>query len=128
MLQLSSSLAVAPDGRVLVPGTPAFERHVGYRRPDFDLAGYAARNMGYLTLSWTGDHSVDLHFRPSLLTAASVEAISRLLLRAGVKHVELRYLADGADSSADPRFGVLLARLGLLASSQEGLAIRHQRY
>ena len=128
MLQLSPRLAVAPDGRVLVPGTPSFEQHVGYRRPDFDLAEYAARNMGYVTLSWTGEDSAEMHFRPSLLTPSAVEVICRLLLRQRVIRLELRYLGEDADPARAPNLPVLLHRLLLLSSAAQGLVITHRPY
>ena len=44
----SGTLYVAPEGEILVPGTPSFYERIGYRNPDFDLGDYAVRNMGFV--------------------------------------------------------------------------------
>src|SRR5918997_3817222 len=95
MVWLARRLCISPEGRAFSPGARSFYRHVGYDSPDFDLADYAVRNMGYVSLGLLGSSMARLRCRPQLLTAATIRKACRELREKDVDAVQMSCVEDG---------------------------------
>ena len=117
MASVARAICVSPDGQLFVPGTPSFSRHIGYMLPDFDVTGYAVRNMGFILLTFSTSNGADVRCRPRLLTVPAVSSACRELRRRDVLVVQLECAEDGTDPEHWPNYRALLARLGMSQSS-----------
>jgi hypothetical protein len=71
------------------------QRHLGYPAPDFDLVGYAIRNLDFIALRWRGG-TARLRLAPRPVSHDAFAAAVRLLVDAPAE----RYLFEiGADAS-----------------------------
>jgi hypothetical protein len=86
---------VDPEGQVLPAYTYLLARAVGYRSPEFDLRGYAIRNLGWIRVRRRrGLFRIGL--RPMGFGRATFEAAMRLMLE---EDAGLRYVFDRSDDS-----------------------------
>ena len=92
---------------------------LGYPDPDFDLAGYAARNLGYVWLEVREDVTL-LQFRAGMLSPAVLDVL-RPYLRKAIRErpVGLVYFASGWLEEAFINVDALLARVDELAALRE---------
>lgn len=109
---------IDPQGRWWRWPSMLLSAELGYEDPDFDLAGYAARNLGYLWIAVSQDVTL-LQFRASALTPKTVSEAATFLHACGGRPVALVYFASGwmEEASTDPV--VLAARLEILGAMQE---------
>ena len=100
------------------PSATLAER-LGYTDPDFDLPGYAARNLGYVWLVL--DEQVTLlQFRAGMVSQAAVNSLKPYLQKAVASGaVGLVYYASGWLEEAYIEAAPLLARLDELAPLRE---------
>ncbi|WP_341705109.1 hypothetical protein [Ferrovibrio sp.] len=92
---------------------------LGYPDPDFDLAAYAARNLGYVWLEVRADVTL-LQFRAGMLSDAVLAALRPYLVKAiREKPVGLVYFASGWLEEAFFDSAPLLERIGELATLRE---------
>jgi hypothetical protein len=100
------------------PSSSLAER-LGYTDPDFDLAGYAARNLGYVWLVVDKDVTL-LQFRAGMISQAAVNSLKPYLQKAiASRPVGLVYFASGWLEEAYIEAEPLLARLEQLAPLPE---------
>ena len=100
------------------PSATLAER-LGYPDPDFDLAGYAARNLGYVWLVVDKDVTL-LQFRAGMVSQAAVTSLKPYLQKAiASRPVGLVYFASGWLEEAYIEAEPLLARLDELAPLRE---------
>jgi hypothetical protein len=96
-------IVIDADGRIWSPAAAEFHRHLGYPEPDFDLARYAVRNLGYvlLELSAAPDGLLIIEFRVILVKPrALLEAARFIESKAADSPLKLRYLlADWTEES-----------------------------
>ena len=110
------TLFIAPEGDILVPGTPAFYERIGYRNPDFDLGDYAVRNMGFVAVSRVAPTRLRVRFRPALLTGRAVEAICRYLAKGQASEVEINYLDGDWTTECWPNDPAVMQRVAELCT------------
>ena len=110
------TLFIAPEGDILVPGTPAFYERIGYRNPDFDLGDYAVRNMGFVAISRVAPTRLRVRFRPTLLTGLAFEGVCGYLAKGQADDVEINYLGEEWITERWPNDPAVLQRLGELCT------------
>jgi hypothetical protein len=110
------------DGRLWSPAAAEFHRLLGYPEPDFDLARYAVRNLGYvlLEISAAPDGLLIIEFRACLVKPAALAEAQRFMKASGASGgFGLRYLlADWTEEtfgSAD----AAIARINALTAAAE---------
>lgn len=92
---------------------------LGYPQPDFDLAGYAARNMGYVWLLIERGMTL-LQFRAGMVSSQAVGALRPYLSKATADApVALVYYASGWMEEAFTEPAPLIARFQMLAGMRE---------
>lgn len=92
---------------------------LGYPDADFDLAAYAARNLGYVWLEVREDVTL-LQFRAGMLSPATLKILRPYLQKAiRERPVGLVYFASGWLEEVFLEVGSLLARIDELASLRE---------
>lgn len=92
---------------------------LGYPDPDFDLAAYAARNLGYVWLEVREDVTL-LQFRAGMLTPQTLDILRPYLQKAiRERPVGLVYFASGWIEEAFIDAAPLLARIDALAGLRE---------
>ncbi|WP_341915700.1 hypothetical protein [Ferrovibrio terrae] len=100
------------------PSATLAER-LGYADPDFDLAGYAARNLGYVWLVLE-EHATLMQFRAGMVSPAAVNSLKPYLRKAvAAKPVALVVYASGWLEEVYVESAPLLARLEELAPLRE---------
>jgi hypothetical protein len=87
---------VDPEGQVLPAHIYLLARKVGYRRPDFDLRGYAIRNLGWI---WVRRRAglMRIALRPLGFGRATFEAAMRLMIEE--EESGCRFVFDRFDDS-----------------------------
>ncbi|HEX6958067.1 MAG TPA: hypothetical protein VF194_08790 [Ferrovibrio sp.] len=107
---------IDPSGRWWRWPSFVLAEQLGYSDPDFDLAGYAARNLGYVWVLQQPEATF-LQFRAGMISPAAVNAL-RPYLQKAVKAgpVGLVYFASGWLEEAFAQSEPLIARLDELAS------------
>lgn len=123
------SYLIDPQGHWHRWPSETLAERLGYRDPDFDLAGYAVRNLGYVWLL-VEDQATFLQFRAGTITRAALESL-RPYLKSAVANrpVGLVFYASGWLEEAHVEAAPLIARIEELAVLQEprrrDLFIRH---
>lgn len=84
----------APEGDILVAGTPPFYERLGYRNPDFDLGDYAVRNMGFVAVNRATPIRLRVRFRPALLTGAAIDAVCRYVGKREASEIEINHFGS----------------------------------
>lgn len=93
--------------------------HLGYSDPDFDLAGYATRNLGFVSLL-VEEHATFLQFRAGMITHAALASLKPYLAKAVTKKpVALVFYASGWLEEAYMDAETLLARMDELGTLRE---------
>ncbi|MCW0233062.1 MAG: hypothetical protein OJJ21_05635 [Ferrovibrio sp.] len=113
------------------PSATLAER-LGHADPDFDLAGYAVRNLGYVWLI-VEEQVTLMQFRAGMVSPAAVSSLKPYLRKAvAAKPVALVFYASGWLEEAFIKAAPLLARLDELAPLAEPrmrdqfIALSHQ--
>lgn len=110
---------IDPDGHWWRWPSAALAEKLGYADPDFDLAGYAARNLGYVWLLIEEDVTF-LQFRAGMISPAAVNSLKPYLRKAvAAKPVGLVFYASGWLEEAYIEADALLARIDELAPLRE---------
>lgn len=91
------------------------QARLGYQDPDFDLAGYAVRNLGHVELKIEAARRA-IAFRPYCVNNRAIQEVIGHLASAGEGPIILRYFVDKwqEETLDGPREAV--ERLGLLAN------------
>jgi hypothetical protein len=103
-------------GRAIDAGAAALERALSYPEPDFDLRGYAVRNLGWLHVGW-GRDVLRIGVRPLAVTRAAFERAATLMIAAprGTRFV-FEHCAEAAATDVLVNLNDALARLEDLTS------------
>lgn len=110
---------IDPNGRWWRWPSTVLAEQLGYPDPDFDLAGYASRNLGYLWVSIASDMTL-LQFRAGMLSHVAIEATEKFLNGAGEgKPVALVYFASGWMEEVFPGAEQIGERLRLIGQMPE---------
>lgn len=92
---------------------------LGYTDPDFDLAGYATRNLGFVSLL-VDEAATFLQFRAGMVSRAALETLKPYLTRAVAKKpVALVFYASGWLEEAYVAAEPLIARMQEVAPMRE---------
>lgn len=111
---------IDPTGRWWRWPSPVLAEQLGYPDPDFDLAAYAARNLGYVWVA-PEDEVTFLQFRAGMISAPAIEALRPYLAKslADIKPVGLVFFASGWIEEAYTEIAPLIARLEDLSDFNE---------
>jgi hypothetical protein len=111
---------IDPTGRWWRWPSPVLAEQLGYPDPDFDLAAYAARNLGYVWVA-PEENATFLQFRAGMISASSIEALRPYLVKSlkGAKPVGLLFFASGWIEEAYTEIAPLLGRLTELSEFNE---------
>lgn len=103
---------IDPTGRWWRWPSPVLAEQLGYPDPDFDLAAYAARNLGYVWVA-PEDNATFLQFRAGMISMSSIDALRPYLVKSlkGGKPVGLVFFASGWVEEAYTEIAPLIARL-----------------
>src|SRR3546814_7874017 len=87
---------IDPTGRWWRWPSSVLAEQLGYPDPDFGLAAYAARNLGYVWVA-PEENATFLQFRAGMISSASIDALRPYLLKSlkGGKPVGLVFFASG---------------------------------
>jgi hypothetical protein len=85
---------ISPEGTWLPASGMALHQALGYPDPDFDAAGFAVRNLGYIKLEMIEDALLDIECHPQHVSPAALAAVQRHLESSGQRLFRLRYLAE----------------------------------
>ena len=89
-----TTVLISPEG-VCVPGSgPALNEAIGYPDADFDAAGFAVRNLGFIKLETIEDVLLDVEFHPDHVRHCALAAAQAHLCQSPHRLVRLRYLAE----------------------------------
>src|ERR1700674_2572527 len=88
---MGQSTLIDDRGDVWHAGAPELRRRLGYPDPDFDLPGYAVRNLGFVLVRQKGT-SVHVSLRPSLVQPPPLAALFYHLAEAAPERLLLSYL------------------------------------
>lgn len=106
---------VDPSGRWWRWPSETLAEKLGYPDPDFDLAGYAARNLGYVWLLLE-DSATFLQFRAGMISPACLESLRPYLRKAvATRPVGLVFYAGGWLEEAHISAETLIPRMEELA-------------
>jgi hypothetical protein len=70
---------ITSDGEWLVAGSKEAEARVGYESPDFDLTGFAVRNLGFIEVLWEMPGRVRLRLHPDQLAPGALSSLKARL-------------------------------------------------
>lgn len=111
---------IDPDGSWWRWPSPVLSARLGYEEPDFDLAAYAARNLGYVWIVLESDLTL-LQFRAGALSRKAIEAAADFIDRSSGTPIALVYFASGWIEEASADAGAMAKRireLGVLPEPQ----------
>ncbi|MFN4090114.1 MAG: hypothetical protein ACK4QW_13890 [Alphaproteobacteria bacterium] len=122
-------LCVSPAGDLMIPGSAAFNERIGYQNPDFDIADYAVRNMGFIAISRpAGDH-YKLRFRPDMVSGPAIDATIRFVGARDAQRIELEVFTDDWRSEHHPNDHTVAQRIVDLCTAPRSRSDDHgQRF
>jgi hypothetical protein len=88
------TILVSPEGAWFRGDGPALHQAVGYPEPDFDAAGFAVRNLGYIKFETIADVLLDVEFHPLHVSRRALEGARHHLAAVEHRLVRLRYLVE----------------------------------
>jgi hypothetical protein len=88
---MGQSTLIDDRGSLWHAGAPELRRRLGYPNPDFDLAGYAVRNLGFVLVREKGV-SVHVSLRPALVRPPALAALFYRLAEVSPDRLLLSYL------------------------------------
>lgn len=110
---------IDPNGKWWRWPSVSLAEHLGYADPDFDLAGYASRNLGYVSLL-ISDEATFLQFRAGMISPAALASLKPYLAKAVAKKpVGLVFYASGWLEEVYIEAEPLLARMDELSALRE---------
>lgn len=110
---------IDPQGQWWRWPSPVLAEKLGYADPDFDLGGYATRNLGYTSLL-IEDYATVLQFRAGMVSRQALDTLKPYLAKAVAKKpVVLVFFASGWTEELYVEAEALLARMEQLGPLRE---------
>jgi hypothetical protein len=85
-------MLVTPDGEWLPEGSAELAAALGDADADYDLAGFAIRNLGFIRFQSFGDSLVEVELHPRQVDLPALLAVQQQLLSSRVKLFRIKYL------------------------------------
>jgi hypothetical protein len=89
-----TTVLISPQGAWFAGSGPALNEAIGYPDPDFDVAAFAVRNLGYIKVETIENILLDIEFHPLHVAPAALAAAQDHLAASLQRLVRLRYLAQ----------------------------------
>jgi hypothetical protein len=86
------TMLVTSDGQWLSEGGAELAAMLGDADPDYDAAGFAIRNLGFIRFQMLGDSLVEIELHPARVELPALLAVQQQLLSARVKLFRIKYL------------------------------------
>src|SRR5262245_18099020 len=85
---------ISPEGAWFVANSAEANARIGYDDPDFDAAGFAVRNQGFIQVTFDGPASVRIRLHPQQAALGALNSLAERSATFGAAPVELLYLTD----------------------------------
>jgi hypothetical protein len=85
---------VTTDGKWVLPGSQEFFAALGDPDPDYDAAGFAVRNLGFVKFHVVDRIVAEIELHPRNVDLRSLLALERLLCESGTNLFRIKYLQD----------------------------------
>lgn len=85
---------ISPEGSWLTTGSPEANARIGYDDPDFDAAGFAVRNQGFIQVIFRGPAAVQIRLHPDQVSPGAVASLADRSTAFSTAAVELVYLTQ----------------------------------
>lgn len=89
----SASILIDDRGRQRPVSLRALEADLGHLKPDFDIPGYAVRNLGYVAIEESAGW-IRVRLRPSFVGKATLATLLTYVARCGAARIALSWLDD----------------------------------
>jgi hypothetical protein len=109
-------MLVTADGQWLSEGSAELAAALGDADPDYDRAGYAIRNLGFIRFQILGDSLVEIELHPARVELPALLAVQQQLLSSRVKLFRIKYLEMSWKSEITSSAEGAVARLSALCT------------
>jgi hypothetical protein len=110
------TMLVTADGQWLSEGTAELAAALGDPEPDYDAAGFAIRNLGFIRFQILGDSLVEIELHPARVELPALLAAQQRLLSSRVKLFRIKYLEMSWKSEITSSAEGAVARLSALCT------------
>jgi hypothetical protein len=110
------TMLVTSDGQWLSEGSAELAAVLGDADPDYDAAGFAIRNLGFIRFQTLGDSLVEIELHPARVELPALLAVQQQLLSARVKLFRIKYLEMSWKSEITSSAEGAVARLSALCT------------
>ena len=110
------TLLVTSDGRWMSEGSAELAAALGDADPDYDAAGFAIRNLGFIRFQILGDSLVEIELHPARVELPALLAVQQRLLSSRVKLFRIKYLEMSWKSEITSSAEGAVARLSALCT------------
>src|SRR4051794_21640476 len=66
---------ISPEGKWLAAGSPEANARIGYEDPDFDAAGFAVRNLGFIQVTFRAAAAVEIRLHPDQVAPGALASL-----------------------------------------------------
>lgn len=105
------TMLVTAEGKWVLPDSDEFHAALGDPEPDYDAAGFAVRNLGFVKFQVLDRLVTEIELCPRNVNLRAMLAVEKLLCEAGTNLFRIRYLADEWQSEISASAEHTLARL-----------------
>jgi hypothetical protein len=109
-------MLVTSDGQWLPEDSAELAAVLGDADPDYDMAGFAVRNLGFIRFQSFGDSLVEIELHPRQVELPALLAVQQQLLSSRVKLFRIKYLEMSWKSEITSSAEGAVARLSALCA------------
>jgi hypothetical protein len=117
------TMLVTPEGQWVLEDSAEFLAALGDPDPDYDPAGFAVRNLGFIKFQILGDAVVEVELHPRNVALPALLAVQQQLLRSRVKLFRIRHLDGSWHSEIMGSVERAIARLSELCEPEVELPV-----
>ena len=110
------TMLVTADGQWLSEGSSELAAALGDADPDYDAAGFAIRNLGFIRFQMLGASLVEIELHPARVELPALLAVQQQLLSSRVKLFRIKYLETSWKSEITSSAEGAVARLSALCT------------
>jgi hypothetical protein len=111
-----TTMLVTSDGQWVPEGSAELAALLGDADPDYDMAGFAIRNLGFIRFQSFGDSLVEVELHPRQVELPALLAVQQQLLSSRVKLFRIKYLEMSWKSEITSSAEGAVARLSALCT------------
>jgi hypothetical protein len=110
------TMLATSDGQWVFENSAEFVAALGDPDPDYDAAGFAVRNLGFIRFQILGDSVVEIELHPSHVELPALLAVQQQILSSRVKLFRIKYLEMSWKSEITSSAEGAVARLSALCT------------